>query len=94
MFRSQRLAGAGAQHGPSNLHRKEIHHDPDRHQSHNVALTPVAATKVRSRWSRRPDDLVMRIAVQPGGCSGLINQLYFDGASSTATRPRISRRRG
>ena len=24
------------------------------------------------------DDLRLRVAVQPGGCSGLIYQLYFD----------------
>ena len=24
------------------------------------------------------DDLALRVAVQPGGCSGLIYQLYFD----------------
>ena len=48
-------------------------------QSHNVALTPVAATKVRSLLEQEGrDDLRLRIAVQPGGCSGLIYQLYFD----------------
>ena len=48
-------------------------------QSHNVALTPVAATKVRSLLAQEGrDDLRLRLAVQPGGCSGLIYQLYFD----------------
>lgn len=47
--------------------------------AHEVALTPVAAEKVRDLLEQegRPD-LRLRIAVQPGGCSGLIYQLYFD----------------
>jgi len=48
-------------------------------QSHNVALTAVAAAKVKSLLDQEGrDDLRLRIAVQPGGCSGLIYQLYFD----------------
>jgi len=48
-------------------------------QSHNVVLTPVAATKVRSLLEQEGrDDLRLRIAVQPGGCSGLRYQLFFD----------------
>ncbi len=47
--------------------------------SPNVALTPVAAAKVKSLLEQEGrDDLRLRIAVQPGGCSGLIYQLYFD----------------
>jgi iron-sulfur cluster assembly accessory protein len=46
---------------------------------HGVLLTPVAATKVRSLIELEGrDDLRLRVAVQPGGCSGLIYQLYFD----------------
>lgn len=46
---------------------------------HGVNLTEVAATKVRSLLEQEGrDDLRLRIAVQPGGCSGLIYQLYFD----------------
>lgn len=48
-------------------------------KAHGVGLTPVAADKVRSLISQEGrDDLRLRIAVQPGGCSGLIYQLYFD----------------
>ncbi|NAZ81970.1 iron-sulfur cluster assembly accessory protein [Kineococcus sp. R8] len=48
-------------------------------ESHGVELTEVAATKVRTLLeSEGRDDLRLRIAVQPGGCSGLIYQLYFD----------------
>ncbi len=44
-----------------------------------VLLTDVAATKVRSLLEQEGrDDLALRIAVQPGGCSGLRYQLYFD----------------
>jgi len=46
---------------------------------HGVELTPVAAAKVRSLLELEGrDDLRLRIAVQPGGCSGLVYQLYFD----------------
>jgi iron-sulfur cluster assembly accessory protein len=44
-----------------------------------VILTDVAAAKVGSLLSQEGrDDLRLRIAVQPGGCSGLRYQLYFD----------------
>ncbi|WP_432523054.1 iron-sulfur cluster insertion protein ErpA [Kineococcus sp. SYSU DK006] len=47
--------------------------------THGVELTDVAATKVRTLLEQEGrDDLRLRIAVQPGGCSGLIYQLYFD----------------
>src|SRR5690348_13339143 len=46
---------------------------------HEVKLTDVAAGKVRSLLEQEGrDDLRLRVAVQPGGCSGLIYQLYFD----------------
>ncbi len=47
--------------------------------THGVSLTDTAATKVRSLYEQEGrDDLRLRVAVQPGGCSGLIYQLYFD----------------
>jgi iron-sulfur cluster assembly accessory protein len=47
--------------------------------AHAVGLTDAAADKVRSLLSQEGrDDLRLRLAVQPGGCSGLIYQLYFD----------------
>lgn len=47
--------------------------------THEVELTDVAAAKVKSLLEQEGrDDLRLRIAVQPGGCSGLIYQLYFD----------------
>lgn len=47
--------------------------------AHGVGLTDAAADKVRSLLTQEGrDDLRLRVAVQPGGCSGLIYQLYFD----------------
>ncbi|MFC7406062.1 iron-sulfur cluster insertion protein ErpA [Georgenia alba] len=47
--------------------------------THGVVLTDVAANKVRTLLEQEGrDDLRLRVAVQPGGCSGLIYQLYFD----------------
>ncbi len=44
-----------------------------------IVLTDGAAAKVSSLLSQEGrDDLRLRIAVQPGGCSGLRYQLYFD----------------
>ncbi|MEO7348874.1 MAG: iron-sulfur cluster insertion protein ErpA [Terrimesophilobacter sp.] len=46
---------------------------------HGVSLTGTAAEKVRALCEQEGrDDLRLRVAVQPGGCSGLIYQLYFD----------------
>ena len=48
-------------------------------KTHAVELTDVAATKVKNLLEQEGrDDLRLRIAVQPGGCSGLVYQLYFD----------------
>jgi iron-sulfur cluster assembly accessory protein len=42
-------------------------------------LTETAATKVRALLEQEGrDDLRLRVAVQPGGCSGLQYQLFFD----------------
>jgi len=47
--------------------------------SAGISLTPVAAEKVAALLSQEGrDDLALRVAVQPGGCSGLRYQLYFD----------------
>ncbi|HCB03344.1 MAG TPA: iron-sulfur cluster assembly accessory protein [Nocardioides sp.] len=51
----------------------------------SINLSPVAAAKVKSLLDQegRNDleggyDLALRISVQPGGCSGLRYQLFFD----------------
>jgi iron-sulfur cluster assembly accessory protein len=44
-----------------------------------MELTATAATKVRALLDQEGrDDLRLRVAVQPGGCSGLQYQLFFD----------------
>jgi iron-sulfur cluster assembly accessory protein len=44
-----------------------------------VILSDVAAVKVKHLLDQEGrDDLALRIAVQPGGCSGLRYQLFFD----------------
>ena len=44
-----------------------------------IVLTDVAAGKVKALIEQEGrDDLRLRVAVQPGGCSGLRYQLFFD----------------
>jgi iron-sulfur cluster assembly accessory protein len=47
--------------------------------SDGIVLTQTAADKVRALLDAEGrDDLSLRVAVQPGGCSGLRYQLFFD----------------
>ncbi len=47
--------------------------------STGIVLTEVASAKVAALLAQEGrDDLYLRVAVQPGGCSGLRYQLYFD----------------
>ncbi len=51
----------------------------DQTTQQGIVLTDVAATKVSNLLAQEGrDDLRLRVAVQPGGCSGLKYQLYFD----------------
>ncbi|MCF2531211.1 MULTISPECIES: HesB/IscA family protein [Streptomycetaceae] len=44
-----------------------------------VILTDEAAAKVKALLEQEGrDDLALRVQVQPGGCSGMRYQLYFD----------------
>ena len=44
-----------------------------------VLLTETTAAKVKALLDQEGrDDLALRVAVQPGGCSGLRYQLFFD----------------
>ncbi|MBF9071076.1 iron-sulfur cluster insertion protein ErpA [Streptacidiphilus fuscans] len=44
-----------------------------------IILTDTAAAKVKSLLEQEGrEDLALRVAVQPGGCSGLRYQLFFD----------------
>jgi iron-sulfur cluster assembly accessory protein len=47
-----------------------------------ILLTEAAASKVKGLLDAEGrDDLALRVAVQPGGCSGLRYQLFFDDRS-------------
>ncbi len=51
-------------------------------RAHNVTLTEAAAVKARTLLERDGGpDMVLRMAVQPGGCSGLRYELFFDDRS-------------
>jgi len=50
----------------------------DEATTQGVLLTDAAAAKVSSLLENEEGELRLRIAVQPGGCSGLRYQLYFD----------------
>ena len=53
--------------------------DQTTEQASGVLLTDAAASKVKSLLEQEGrDDLALRVAVQPGGCSGLRYQLFFD----------------
>ncbi len=48
-------------------------------QATGVVLTDAAAAKAKALLEQEGrDDLRLRVAVQPGGCSGLRYQLFFD----------------
>jgi iron-sulfur cluster assembly accessory protein len=50
--------------------------------THGVTLTPPAAAKAKGLLDRDgTPGMVLRIAVQPGGCSGLRYELFFDDRS-------------
>ena len=47
--------------------------------AHGVTLSDAAAAKAKGLLERDGSaDMVLRIAVQPGGCSGLRYELFFD----------------
>ncbi len=44
-----------------------------------ITLTPAAASKVGELLAQEgEDDLALRVAVRPGGCSGFSYEMYFD----------------
>jgi len=48
-------------------------------KTHGVTVTDSAAAKAKALLDQEGrDDMHLRIAVQPGGCSGLRYQLFFD----------------
>ncbi|KAA5784651.1 iron-sulfur cluster assembly accessory protein, partial [Klebsiella pneumoniae] len=47
--------------------------------SDGILLSDAAAAKVKALLEQEGrEDLALRVAVQPGGCSGLRYQLFFD----------------
>ncbi|NKQ54369.1 iron-sulfur cluster assembly accessory protein [Amycolatopsis sp. K13G38] len=52
-------------------------------QTHDLTVTEAAAVKAKALLAQEEGggDLRLRIAVQPGGCSGLRYQLFFDDRS-------------
>lgn len=51
-------------------------------EAHKVVMTDAAASKAHALLEQEGrDDLSLRISVQPGGCSGLRYQLFFDDRS-------------
>ena len=51
-------------------------------EAHKVVMTDAAAAKAHALLEQEGrDDLSLRISVQPGGCSGLRYQLFFDDRS-------------
>jgi iron-sulfur cluster assembly accessory protein len=48
-------------------------------ETESIVLSDTAAVKVKNLLEQEGrDDLALRVAVQPGGCSGLRYQLFFD----------------
>jgi len=57
----------------------ELTSAPTEALSSTLTLTDGAAVKVRALLDQEGrDDLRLRVAVQPGGCSGMQYQLFFD----------------
>jgi iron-sulfur cluster assembly accessory protein len=56
-----------------------VNHTSITDQTHHVELTEAAALKAKTLLDDQGrSDMHLRIAVQPGGCSGLRYQLFFD----------------
>ena len=60
-----------------------------------ITLTETAAVKVKELLDAEgADDLALRVAVRPGGCSGYSYEMFFDGDvaaddEQAAVRPRL-----
>jgi iron-sulfur cluster assembly accessory protein len=49
-----------------------------------ITLTDAAAVKVKELLNAEgADDLALRVAVRPGGCSGFSYEMFFDGEIAT-----------
>jgi iron-sulfur cluster assembly accessory protein len=62
---------------PGTLER--VTHDAERKRLFMIALTETAAGKVKELLVQEGrEDIALRVAVQPGGCSGLRYAMYLD----------------
>jgi iron-sulfur cluster assembly protein len=61
-----------------------VEHPTDTESLPLVTITPPAATKIRELMAEEPDGdtLVLRVAIQGGGCSGFQYGLGFDAGSA------------
>jgi iron-sulfur cluster assembly protein len=61
-----------------------VEHPTDNESLPLVTITPPAATKIRELMAEEPDGdtLVLRVAIQGGGCSGFQYGLGFDAGSA------------
>ena len=61
-----------------------VEHTVDLESQPLVSLTPTAATKIKELMAEEPDagSLVLRVAIQGGGCSGFQYGLGFDTGSA------------
>jgi iron-sulfur cluster assembly accessory protein len=76
-FTAESSAPQGVTHVTTEAHTESISAPPA--APTGVILTDVAAEKVKALIEQEGrDDLRLRIAVQPGGCSGMRYQLFFD----------------
>ena len=51
----------------------------DGYAGHMITLTDTAANKVKTLIAEEgDDDLALRVAVRPGGCSGFSYEMFFD----------------
>ena len=44
-----------------------------------ITVTESASTKVRELLDQEGEELALRVAVRPGGCSGFSYEMFFDG---------------
>src|SRR3954465_14920080 len=76
---SSRPAPLDREPDPTNLLESSLMSETTTSGTQTVVLTDTAAGKVKALLDQEGrDDLALRIAVQPGGCSGLRYQLFFD----------------
>ena len=74
------MDGTTADNPDEDAQMSDVTTTPDTETANVVTLTDSAADKVRELMSREEntEEISLRIAVQPGGCSGMRYALFFD----------------